>query len=66
MHSTFEPIEDIIPIPPEDFRIRHLLLRSRPPHFVDMDMLYANRKLPNIYCFDQKGIWATEVKLILF
>jgi hypothetical protein len=36
-------------------------MRSRPPTFVDMDMLYANRKQPNIYCFDQKGTWIKEV-----
>ncbi len=25
-----------------------------------MDMLYANRKLPNVYCFDAQGSWINE------
>ncbi len=63
LHTVYEPLEDIVPIPPEDYRIRHLLSRSRPPHFVDMDMLYANRKLPNIYCFDSQGTWVNDVTI---
>jgi len=54
-------LEDFIPIPPEDYRIRHYISRSRAPHFVDMDMLYGNRKLSNIYCFDSQGTWVEEV-----
>ena len=61
-HTFYEPFNDIIPLPAEDFRIRHLVLRSRPPSFVDMDMLYGNRKIANVYCFDQKGVWNPEVK----
>lgn len=66
LHTVYEPLEDIVPIPPEDYRIRHLVSRSRPPHFVDMDMLYANRKLPNIYCFDSQGSWINEVNILFF
>jgi hypothetical protein len=49
-----------VPIPPEDYRIRHLFLRSRPPLFVDMDMVYTNRKIPQMYCFDKEGTWIKE------
>ena len=59
-------MKDVVPIPSEDLRIRHLVLRSRPASFVDMDMLYANRKIPNVYCFDQKGVWDNEVLIDLF
>jgi hypothetical protein len=62
LQSSIEPLGDIIPITPGDYSIRQHLMRSRPPTFVDMDMLYANRKQPNIYCFDQKGTWIKEVK----
>ena len=52
-----------MPITPNDYSIRQHLMRSRPPTFIDMDMLYANRKQPNIYCFDQKGTWIKTVIL---
>ena len=60
-YTFVEPMEDIVPIPAEDYRIRHLILRSRPPMFVDMDMLYSNRKTKNICCFDTEGTWVEEV-----
>lgn len=60
VHTVYEPLQDIVPIPAEDFRIRHINSRSRPPHFIDMDMIYANRKLLTMYCFDQKGTWIKE------
>ncbi len=55
--TVVEPLVDIVPIPPEDYRVRHLNSRSRPPPFLDMDMLYANRKQLTIYCFDRQGTW---------
>jgi hypothetical protein len=59
--SIYEPLEDIVPITPGDYRVRHLMLRSRPPAFVDMDMVYGNRKILNMYCFDKQGTWNKEV-----
>ncbi len=63
VHSVLEPLEDIIPVTPGDYKIRHQLLRSKPPHFLDVDMLYANKKVPSIYCFDIHGTW---VKTVLY
>ncbi len=63
--ERFEALEDIVPITPGDYRIRHILLRSRPPSFVDMDMVYGNRKAVDMYCFDKIGTWIKEVRLLL-
>ena len=40
----YEALSDIAPLTPSDYRTRHLALRSRPPSFMDMDMIYGNRK----------------------
>jgi hypothetical protein len=61
VHEAYEPLVDVIPVTPGDYRIRHLVLRSRPPQFVDMDMVYGNRKIPEMYCFDKQGTWVQEV-----
>lgn len=55
-----EPLEDIVPITAEDFKVRHLILRSRPADFIDGDMFYANRKTLTILCFDKQGTWNEE------
>lgn len=55
-----EPIEDIIPITPEDYRVRHRVLRSRPARFADMDMVYTNYKSMMMYIFDKQGNWNKE------
>lgn len=59
--TRYEPLDDIVPIAPGDYRTRHLLLRSRPPSFVDMDMVYGNRKIIDMYCFDKQGTWILNV-----
>ncbi len=59
--ERFEPLGDIVPLTPGDYRTRHLVLRSRPPAFMDMDMIYGNRKILDMYCFDKKGTWVKEV-----
>jgi hypothetical protein len=61
IHHSYEKLEDVIPLTPSDYRTRHLMLRSRPPLFVDMDMLYGNRKVLDMYCFDKQGTWVKEV-----
>lgn len=60
VHTFLEPLEDLVPIPPEDFRFRHRVLRSRPADFIDGDMFYANRKTLNVLCFDKSGSWFKE------
>jgi hypothetical protein len=62
IHEQYEPLADVVPITPGDYRTRHLVLRSRPAHFIDMDMIYANRKIIDMYCFDKQGTWVKEVK----
>jgi len=62
IHEAYEPLLDVVPITPGDYRIKHLMLRSRPPQFVDMEMVYGNRKLGEMYCFDKQGSWNLEVK----
>jgi hypothetical protein len=61
IHQSYEKLDDVIPLTPSDYRTRHLILRSRPPQFVDMDMLYGNRKVLDMYCFDKQGSWVKEV-----
>jgi len=61
VNVRFEPLVDVVPITAGDYRIRHLAMRSRPPQFVDMDMLYGNRKVIDMYCFDKQGTWVKEV-----
>lgn len=63
IQKFIEPLEDIVPLPPSDYRFRHTILRSRPPQFVDMDMVYGNRKILNMFCFDQHGSWIPEVMI---
>ncbi len=55
-----EPLTDVIPIPAEDFKLKHIVLRSRPADFIDSDMFYINRKSSVIFCFDKQGTWNKE------
>ena len=66
IHEQYEPLVDVVPITPGDYRVRHLILRSRPPQFVDMDMVYGNRKVIDMYCFDKQGTWVKDVTIYLF
>ncbi len=66
IHVSYEKLDDVAPLTPSDYRIRHLVLRSRPPQFVDMDMVYGNRKIIDMYCFDKQGTWVKEVDSFLF
>lgn len=50
----------MVPLAPSDYRTRHLVLRSRPPVFADIDMLYGNRKIIDMYVFDKQGTWVKE------
>ena len=60
IHEFIEPLTDVIPIPPQDFKMRHVLMRSRPADFIDGDMFYTNRKTLTMYCFDKQGTWNKE------
>lgn len=61
--TVYEPLSDFIPLTPNDYKAKHMFLRSAPPHFVDMDMIYGNYKLWSMYCFDKTGTWVQEVRI---
>lgn len=60
LHEFVENLNDIVPLPAEDYRIRQQVLRSRPADFIDMDMIYGNRKTLNMLLFDKQGCWSKE------
>ena len=60
IHTFIEPVEDVVPITPGDYRMRQRVTRARPADFIDIDMVYANRKTLNMLCFDKQGTWHKE------
>ena len=55
-----QDLQDISPIPAEDYAFKKKLLRAAFPDFVDGDMLYINRKTLTTICFDKQGTWHKE------
>lgn len=54
------PLEDIIPITADDFKLRHHVIKSLPADFVDIDMIYTNYKTMDMFCFDKQGTWHSD------
>lgn len=55
-----QDLQDISPIPVEDYVMKKKILRAAFPDFVDGDMLYINRKTMTTICFDKQGTWHKE------
>lgn len=61
LHKLIVNVDEVVPVTAEEYELAHFLGKMiQPPSFIDLEMVFVNKKVMEFLVFDRDGAWHEE------